>query len=466
MSELVLEKKKKKKMNKWLLIGGFLLIAIALLCVIFYTLMNNPKYVIRQSVIRTFALVDTKEENPISTLQFGTTIKLGGNLVDDTLADDTLNIRGFIDGDNDKTQISGSVTEDGKKILSGSTLDDKGSNYIASDNLFDNVYNLDNYDCTGKDNLICNFIKVEDNSNDINIDVKNVSLGKAVDSLKNAVLDSISNDNVFRNKGTSKDEFAKYNKYTYKLDKDTVSKIYNNLDDSAYYFIYNFMYIFLDYNSFSEAKESIEEQINNINDTLEINIYTSGLLNNFVGIEIGNSSTIFNFSYNKETKKMNFGLPNSKFRAESIKNDEGVIVASLYYKDVLLGTINREKKDNATTTECKFNLLGMTINLNMTNKINTDTDDDLAGLLNVNLSLDALIYNFDFNLELDYNLSTNITIKPIETKDAIDYNDMSQEEKDKIESEMQNFYKTKIGQIFSFFGKDDILEDNIISDTF
>ena len=27
MSELVLEKKKKKKMNKWLLIGGFLLIA-------------------------------------------------------------------------------------------------------------------------------------------------------------------------------------------------------------------------------------------------------------------------------------------------------------------------------------------------------------------------------------------------------------------------------------------------------
>ena len=108
----------------------------------------------------------------------------------------------------------------------------------------------------------------------------------------------------------------------------------------------------------------------------------------------------------------------------------------------------------------------MTINLNMTNKINTDTDDDLAGLLNVNLSLDALIYNFDFNLELDYNLSTNITIKPIETKDAIDYNDMSQEEKDKIDSEMQNFYKTNIGQIFSFFGKDDILEDDILSDTF
>ena len=50
MSELVLEKKKKKKMNKWLLIGVFLLIAIALLCVIFYTLMNNPKYVIRQTV--------------------------------------------------------------------------------------------------------------------------------------------------------------------------------------------------------------------------------------------------------------------------------------------------------------------------------------------------------------------------------------------------------------------------------
>lgn len=43
---------------------------------------------------------------------------------------------------------------------------------------------------------------------------------------------------------------------------------------------------------------------------------------------------------------------------------------------------------------------------------------------------------------------------------------MSQEEKDKIDSEMQNFYKTNIGQIFSFFGEDDILEDNIISDTF
>ena len=89
----------------------------------------------------------------------------------------------------------------------------------------------------------------------------------------------------------------------------------------------------------------------------------------------------------------------------------------------------------------------------------------MTGLLNINLSLDTFIYNLDFNLAVDYNYSNNITMSSLDTQKAIDYNEMSQEEKDKMQQELDNFTKTKVGKIFDFFGENSDLEDEFFSDS-
>lgn len=467
MNEKNLKTKRKFKPSKWLIVGGFLLIIIGILSVMFYSIVNNPKYVIKQSVIRTFAIAENFKNVGGHDMQFGTSIKLGGNLVEDVLSDDTLNVRGFVDFTNNKLQLTGNLSEDNKKILSGSVLYNNDGTYIASDNLFDNTYNINNYDCSNSDDFICTFLKWDNSSvnlNDIGLD-EDVSLEKAIEGFKEAVLNSVNSDNVYRNKGTVKDDFAKYNKYTYKLDKDTINYIYNNLNDSAKYYLYSALYMVKGYSSFSEVESEIKESLENITDPIEINIYTSGVLNKFAGIEIGNSSTPVSLSYIAESKKFNFSLPKSKIRVEGVEGSDKKLAISVYRKEILLGTFYYDNKDDTETIEGKVSFLGMTLNINTTNKKNISKDKDLTGLLNVNLGLDTFIYNLDFNLAVDYNYSNNITMSSLDTQKAIDYNEMSQEEKDKMQQELDNFTKTKVGKIFDFFGGNSDLEDEFFSDS-
>ena len=138
---------------------------------------------------------------------------------------------------------------------------------------------------------------------------------------------------------------------------------------------------------------------------------------------------------------------------------------SVYRKEILLGTFYYDNKDDTETIEGKVSFLGMTLNINTTNKKNISKDKDLTGLLNINLSLDTFIYNLDFNLAVDYNYSNNITMSSLDTQKAIDYNEMSQEEKGKMQQELDNFTKTKVGKIFDFFGGNSDLEDEFFSDS-
>ncbi len=469
MNDKSLKNRRKLKLNKWVFIGCFLLVMIGLLVVIFYALVNNPKYVIKQSVIKTFSFVEKFKDADKRDIQFGSSIKLGGNLVENVLADDVLNIRGFLDVTNDRVQLSGNLSEDNKKILSGSVLFKEDGTYIASDNLFDNVYNVNNYDCSTSDDFICTFLKFENSDNDFNdigLDYDSVSLSGAIEGYKEAILSSINSNNVYRNKGTFKDEFTKYNKYTYKLDKDTLNYIYNNLNTSSKYYLYSSLYIINGYKSFSEVEAKIKDTLENMTDVLEINIYTSGVLNKFAGIEIGNNSTPLYFSYVSETKKTSFSLPSAKIRVESTKSSDKKLAISVYHKDILVGTFYYDNNDDTATLDGKVSFLGMTLNINTTNKKSISKDKAVTGIFNVNLSLDTFIYDLDFNLNVDYNYSNNITMSPLDISSSKDYNEMSKEEKDKMQQEMDNFTKTKVGKIFSFFGGNSNFQDEFLGDAF
>ena len=226
---------KKIQSSKWFKVWIFSLIMLGILSVSFLTLMNNPKYVIKQSIIKTFKKIDNVE-NSDRKMQFEANIKLKGDLLSNTLNKDSFNINGFADLDNEKLQLSGRVLENNQNIIDGTVFYDGDKTYIASSSLLDNVYDVSN--CTDKNDFACKLTNFQLFKKDnLGISSKDVSIDKAIEGLKSAILDSVNTNNTYRNKGTFNEENVNFKKYTLKLDKDTVSSIYSKLNDSAKYYL-------------------------------------------------------------------------------------------------------------------------------------------------------------------------------------------------------------------------------------
>lgn len=440
---------KKTKNRKWLLIGTFLLLIICFLTGYLYWVISSPKYVIKQSVIKAFKNVENFAPNQEQekNIQFTSAIKIKENILGNKFANDILNISGFYNNVDRQFQVNGSILENDKMLVDGTILYAKDGAYIKSESLLSNVYDISNADCNLDDKFICqlqkfyNILTVDDG---INSD--NISLNAAIISLKQAILDSISNDNVYRNKGTFKDENVNYNKYTYRLDKETIKSIYSKLDANAKYYLYKIAYNFFDnVSSADDLETALINKINNISDYLEINIYTNGLFNKFMGLEVGNNSSFLYFDYDNTTNSLNLSLPKNSLKLETTGNIDS-IDGSIYYKNKVIATFSYAKDNDATIFNCKSNVLGMNININITNKLK-DKQENIVGTLVVNVNLDTFIYKAEVSVSNDYSLSNSITIDKLDTTGALMYNDMSQEEKDNVSVKLQELYQTFFGNL-------------------
>lgn len=440
---------KKVKNRKWLLIGTFLLLIICFLIGYLYWVISSPKYVIKQSVIKAFKNVENFAPNQEQekNIQFTSAIKIKENIFVNKFANDILNISGFYNNVDKQFQVNGSILENDKMLVDGTILYAKDGAYIKSESLLSNVYDISNADCNLDDKFICqlqkfyNILTVDDG---INSD--NISLNAAIISLKQAILDSISNDNVYRNKGIFKDETVNYNKYTFRLDKETIKSIYSKLDVNAKYYLYKIAYNFFDnVSSADDLETALINKINNISDYLEINIYTNGLFNKFMGLEVGNNSSFLYFDYDNTTNSLNLSLPKNSLKLETTGNIDS-IDGSIYYKNKVIATFSYAKDNDATIFNCKSNVLGMDININITNKLK-DKQENIVGTLVVNVNLDTFIYKAEVSVSNDYSLSNSITIDKLDTTGALMYNDMSQEEKDNVGVKLQELYQTFFGNL-------------------
>ena len=452
-------KKKKRKLNKWVLVSLIILVILGLLSISVVSLMANPKYVIKQSITRTFNSLDKMGFDDAKTWQLGTTITLGGSVLDEGLDKDSFKVNVIWDEVNDNLQVSGSVLEDNKKILNGTYLYSKEKNYVASDDLFKNIYNIDEYDCKDKNDLIC-FLKLDDGNlkNSLDIDESNVSLDRAIAELEKALEEAVTNDNTFRNKGSFKDEVKDYNKYTYKIDKETLNNIYEQLGtDSRYYLYLGVCLNDKDCDDLAKSKDSIEEKLKSWNDVLEINIYTDGLFNKFKALEIGNSNTFVNLYYNKDNQKMSVSLPEKKIRVESTKSDNKQ-VTTIYFKEVLVGTLNYQKEDKESTLDYRFSFLGFSLDGKISNKANKH-NDYTDGILDMSMNMDAIFFKTDLTVAFDYNLANKISIPIIDTTKALDYNEMTTEDKEMMDKTLDDFKKSNIGKILGLFDREDISDD-------
>lgn len=435
---------KKAKNRKWLLIGTFLLLIICFLTGYLYWVISSPKYVIKQSVIKAFKNVENfaPNQDQEKNIQFTSAIKIKENILGNKFADDILNISGFYNNVDKQFQVNGSILENDKMLVDGTILYAKDGAYIKSESLLSNVYDISNAYCNLDDKFICqlqefyNILTVDDG---INSD--NISLNAAIISLKQAILGSISNANVYRNKGIFKDENVNYNKYTFRLDKETIKSIYSKLDVNAKYYLYKIAYNFFDnVSSGDDLETALINKINNISDYLEINIYTNGLFNKFMGLEVGNNSSFLYFDYDNTTNSLNLSLPKNSLKLETTGNIDS-IDGSIYYKNKVIATFSYAKDNDATIFNCKSNVLGMDININITNKLK-DKQENIVGTLVVNVNLDTFIYKVEVSVSNDYSLSNSITIDKLDTTGALMYNDMSQEEKDNVSVKLQELYQT------------------------
>lgn len=452
-------KKKKRKLNKWVLVSLIILVILGLLSISVVSLMANPKYVIKQSIMRTFNSLEKMGFDDAKTWQLGTTITLGGSVLDEGLDKDSFKVNVIWDEVNDNLQVSGSVLEDNKKILNGTYLYSKEKNYVASDDLFKNIYNIDEYDCKDKNDLIC-FLKLDDGNlkNSLDIDESNVSLDRAIAELEKALEEAVTKDNTYRNKGSFKDEVKDYNKYTYKIDKETLNNIYEKLGtDSRYYLYLGVCLTDKDCDDLAKSKDSIEEKLKSWNDVLEINIYTDGLFNKFKALEIGNSNTFVNLYYNKDNQKMSVSLPEKKIRVESTKSDNKQ-VTTIYFKEVLVGTLNYQKEDKENTLDYRFSFLGFSLDGKISNKANKH-NDYTDGILDMSMNMDAIFFKTDLTVAFDYNLANKISIPVIDTSKALDYNEMTTEDKEMMDKTLDDFKKSNIGKILGLFDREDISDD-------
>ncbi len=440
-----------KKKSNWLLISIIFLLIIFLLSLTFYFFINSPKYVIKQSVIRTSNKLEKFISQHEKNVQFNSTMKLKENILNDKFADNIFKINGFYKQDNKQFQLDGSILNNDEELLDGMIFYDKDKTFIKSDSLLSNVYDISNVSCGTDNEFICLLNVLHNNqSMDLGLDKDKVSLNNALEGLEQAIIGSISNDNVYRNKGVFKDTNVNYNKYTFVLNKETIKYIFDNLNDSAKYYLYIITYnLFDDISSLEDLDKELNNKINEIKNPIEINIYTNGIFNKFVGIEVGNNSDFLKFSYDKILNKLELSFPKNNIKLETNGNLENKVEGLIYVKNKEVVTFNYVKDGDVTTLNCQSNVLGTKLNIDINSKLR-NSQNNLEGTLVIDISLDTFIYNINVELTNDYTISNDITISPLDTSKALTYDSMPQEEKDEVNAKMKKFLQKFIGDLSIF----------------
>ena len=445
----------KKKKNKWIVLGSIILLILLGLWVSFYTLMNNPKYVITKSITKTFSVVKQEVKNESlfanDTFSFNVKASFGGDTLSGALDGDVLKLGGYLDRTNKRLSLNGRLIEDDKTLLDGVLTIKDDEKYVSSANLFDNIYSLKNYACND-DSIICDFLKADFFDGNYNYNLEEI-----LTDFEQAFKKSIDNNNVFRNKGSFKDSNANYNKYTYKLNKDTLNDIYSRLNDDSKKLLYDVYYFISDAEDVNDAKLLLESDINNWTDSLEFNIYTNGLLNEFKALEIGNNDSFINIEYSRDENDLVIRVPEYNVKVDVLASNNE-ITTTLYYKNTLLAREIKKLEDSKETIDVEISLMGA----NFTAKIiHNYTKDRTSVNGSYDATIDANFLFFDFNGtgNIEYNVSKNIDSGYIDVGKAIDINEFTKEDNEKLESTLNDFFKSRIGSNIS-----DILGDGIDAD--
>lgn len=412
----------KKTKKKGLIIGGIVavIIIVAILVAYFLTL-GNPKFIFGKAIDELFA-VDTQDYDSI---KFDTEIKASIEAEDVTyqeyleeLEKLTIKMEAQIDVPEKKEIINLGLDYDKESVIDAQVYYNNGDMYTYFDGLFDKYIQIEMDEETKEqmDQIL------ETALSEKQID-KNA---KAVKIFKDELKAQINEYGKFEKKKDKIDidKEEKVTKWTLTLTQkqmyNVLSKTFSNLAKNDK-FIDCFEEDDIE-DVLKEAAESIKDSDANSKNNLKISIYTKGLLNKVVAVDVAIYSD----------------LEEMTIVASVVKEDDGVYEYKLYEKmsgektDLLNGKVEIEK--------------------------DKESKEEQKGKIKLSAEIDEL---GTAGLEIDYSIEYNQGVDKINVKNSVNIDDITEEDLNGIMEKLMK--RPLIGELISsqINGLNIPIEDNI-----
>lgn len=270
----------KNKNFKGLIIGGAILLVLIIAVVAALVITSQPKFIIGKAIDK-IVYMDNDYNSKVIEAELKLSLDSKNENVkelSDEIKKCKLTIGQQIDKKSKKAISELGLTYDNKDVISGQIIYTDDTTYLYLKDLLDKYIDLDSEEM----NKMVETLLFND---DITKNEKN-NQKKAVNIIKNELKKQIKENGSF-SKSTEKLEGEKANKATLKFSKkewnnvliNTLSELSENKD-------YLDCFKESKEDTIKELKSSLEEKNTSDNGTIEISVYTKGLLKQFKGIEI------------------------------------------------------------------------------------------------------------------------------------------------------------------------------------
>lgn len=270
----------KNKNFKGLIIGGAILLVLIIAVVAALVITSQPKFIIGKAIDK-IVYMDNDYNSKVMEAELKLSLDSKNENVkelSDEIKKCKLTIGQQIDKKSKKAISELGLTYDNKDVISGQIIYTDDTTYLYLKDLLDKYIDLDSEEM----NKMVETLLFND---DITKNEKN-NQKKAVNIIKNELKKQIKENGSF-SKSTEKLEGEKANKATLKFSKkewnnvliNTLSELSENKD-------YLDCFKESKEDTIKELKSSLEEKNTSDNGTIEISVYTKGLLKQFKGIEI------------------------------------------------------------------------------------------------------------------------------------------------------------------------------------
>lgn len=462
---------KKKKM-----IVPIVIAAIALILIIggigYKFISNNPTNILKDSINNAYKdFKDELKEYDKKKKDFDITkdsikvsgdLELSGELFKDIKDDKILFTAGF-DYANKLIEGEATLKEDGKDLLNATVFAKDNKMYLKSNNLFDNTYELDDFDFDEEFNL--------NDFEDMMSEMDNIStddIDYLVKEFKDALIKSLNKDEMTKEKETIEinDLSIKTTKISYNIDKTSTKELMSSLSDILTEndeFVSKFAKLTdLEKSDIKDAFKELKDK-DNYEDMPkgEINVYTTGVTNKVVKVELKLDTVTMSYSDYKDNVYILVSEKESNMKFEVIAKTE---------KKVTDVEVKVNKQKVATLTVRQFDEEGIDFDYNIdvedvikakgtikiTCKEKSKTEYEGVMEFSVNGEIDG--EEIDFGAKMNYTITTKATIADYDTSKAIASDDITEEDAEKLENALEDLENSKIYSFIEDMDLNDLLD--------
>lgn len=463
-----------KKRN---VLGVVLIAAIIIILVIglgYKVVSNNPTNILKNSINNAYKdfkdeLKDyDKKKNDFNitkdTFKINGDIELSGDYFKD-LKDNKISFVAGLDYPNKLIEGEATLEEDGKNLLNATVWNKDDKLYIKSNNLFDNTYVMDDFNFEEEFDLS----ELEDLMEEMN-EVSTDDIDYLVKEFKDALIKSLDKDEMTKEKETIdiNDISVKTTKISYNIDKTSTKELMTSLSD-----------ILVENDEFvSKLAKLTDVEKNDIKDSLkelkdkenyedmpkgEFNVYLTGINNKAVKIELKLDTVTLSYSNYKDNVYALISEKQSNTKIEVIgKTEKKVTDIEVKYNKEKIATLTvRQFDEEGIDLDYNINIediIEAKGSLKITSKEKSKTEYEGVIELSINGNIDG--EDLDFGIKMNYTIKTGEKIADYDTNEAIPEDDITEEDKKKLEDALEELKNSGFGTLFKDLSLDLPTDDN------